>query len=254
MNLVMNQAIKLVLNFIIWYTTGLLVLKKGVKVNYTRKINHFSLLFIPYLLDMILKPTSPSTRNESMVESLFFSAIGLLLGLIYFSFFIRPIRERVKVISTAFMSINRPEDQPNTLLWISTQTIANFLVAIPFSWYLIMINRMELIFIVIIINGIGDGLAEPIGIRFGKHKYKTYALFSKKKYERSIEGSACVFITAFITIFVFGHSFNPNQFIIALIATPISMTLAEAFSPHSWDNPFLALTGEILLFIILTLL
>ena len=39
---------------------------------------------------------------------------------------------------------------------------------------------MELVIIIMIINGIGDGLAEPIGIRFGKHKYKIYALFQKK--------------------------------------------------------------------------
>ncbi|MHA1489509.1 MAG: hypothetical protein ACTSRI_07625 [Promethearchaeota archaeon] len=250
----MNQVIKFIIYFIIWYITGLLVLKKGVKVNYTRKINHFSLLFIPFLLDMILRPISPSDGSESMEGDLFFSAIGLLLGLIYFLFFIKPIRERVNVISTAFSSIDRPEDRPNTLLWISTQSVASFLVTIPFSSYLIMINRMELVFIVMIINGIGDGLAEPIGIRFGKHKYKTYALFSKKKYERSVEGSACVFIMGLLAIIIFGPSFSPNQFMVALITIPILMTLAEAFSPHSWDNPFLALVGLILLFLIITFL
>ena len=109
----------------------------------------------------------------------------------------------------------------------------------------------NIIFIVIIINGIGDGLAEPIGVRFGKHKYETYALFTKKKYTRSLEGSACVFITALITLILFGKSFNPIQFVVALIAIPIVMTLAEAFSPHSWDNPFLFVVGVSLLFLIL---
>jgi phytol kinase len=115
------------------------------------------------------------------------------------------------------------------------------------------INKMELIFIIILINGFGDGLAEPIGIRFGKHKYKTHALLTKKKYTRSIEGSACVFITGLLAVILFSSSFSTGQFIVAIIAIPILMTLAEAFSPHSWDNAFLFLVGEILLFLILEL-
>jgi phytol kinase len=113
------------------------------------------------------------------------------------------------------------------------------------------INKMELIFIIILINGFGDGLAEPIGIRFGKHKYETRALFTKRKYTRSLEGSACVFIAGLLAVILFSSSFSTGQFILALLAIPILMTLAEAFSPHSWDNAFLFLVGEILLFVIL---
>ncbi|MCG3224980.1 MAG: hypothetical protein H7647_10970, partial [Candidatus Heimdallarchaeota archaeon] len=155
------------------------------------------------------------------------------------------------ILDVAFKSIDRPEDRPHTLLWITTQSAASFLVMIPFTTYLMMIDRMELVFIVMLINGFGDGLAEPIGIRFGKHKYKTYALFTKKKYERSLEGSACVFIVSIIVILVHFASFNSIQFIVAVITMPILMTLAEAFAPHSWDNPFLAGVGEVLIVLIL---
>lgn len=253
-DIIMAQLIKTSIIFIVWYLSGLLVLKKNVKVNYTRKINHFTLLIIPFLMDMILKRAEDTDVSSNSEGDIFLSALSLLLGLSYFLLFLKPIRERSKIINTAFLSIDRPEDRPNTLLWISTQSIANFFVAIPFSSYLISINKMEFIFIIMIINGVGDGLAEPIGIRFGKHKYKTYALFSKKKYERSVEGSACVFITSLITIIVFGPFFSSTQFKIALIVIPTLMTLAEAFSPHSWDNPFLALVGQTSLFLILSFL
>ncbi len=95
------------------------------------------------------------------------------------------------------------------------------------------VGYMNLIFILILINGFGDGLAEPVDIRFGRLKYKTYALFSKRKYVRTVEGSACVFITSIIAILMFQSSFNPGQFIWALITIPIAMTLAEAFAPHT---------------------
>ena len=192
--------------------------------------------------------------NKGPLKSIEFSCFIkplIIILILYFLLFVKPIRERVNTINTGFLSVDRPEDRPYTLIWITTQTAACFLVSIPLYGYLMMINRMELIFIIILINGIGDGLAEPIGVRFGKHKYSTYALFTKKKYVRSIEGSACVFITSVLSIVLFSFSFSPNQFIVALITIPILMTLAEAFSPHTWDNAFLFIVGEILLFLIL---
>lgn len=244
------QLVRFGISFVIWYAGGLLVSKKGVKANYTRKINHFSLMFIPFFMDMIHTSSGASNGSE---DNFLLSVMGLLSGLLFMALFIKPIRERVGVINTAFLSVDRPEDRPFTLTWLTTQTAASFLVAIPLTAYLMSINKMELIFIIILINGFGDGLAEPIGIRFGKHKYETRALFTKRKYTRSLEGSACVFIAGLLAVILFSSSFSTGQFILALLAIPILMTLAEAFSPHSWDNAFLFLVGEILLFLILEL-
>jgi hypothetical protein len=38
-------------------------------------------------------------------------------------------------------------------------------------------------------------------------------------------------------------SFSTPQFIGALLIVPISITLAEAFSPHTWDTPYMFLVG-----------
>jgi len=97
--------------------------------------------------------------------------------------------------------------------------------------------------IIIIANGVGDGLAELVGIRFGKRKYTTYALFTQEKYVRSYAGSACVFITTFIAILAFHSYFSPIQFIAAVLTVPILITLAEAFSPHTWDSPLIYAVG-----------
>ena len=93
------------------------------------------------------------------------------------------------------------------------------------------------------INVIGDGLAEPIGVRFGTHKYKTRALFTNKEFVRTLEGSACVLITGFIVIVMHIEYFSTIQFILAMLFIPIIMTLTEAYSPHTWDTPFLMFTG-----------
>lgn len=242
-----EMSIKMGIFYIIMYLTGLLVLKRGVKVNYTRKINHFALLAVPFLLSMIMRPSNSSGGGP---PDIFMQVIGLLSGLLFFVIFLKPIRERFGFIKTTFAGIDRPEDRPFTLRWITTQTAANYIVAIPVAMYLGMIGKPELIFIIILINGFGDGLAEPIGIRFGKHKYQTNALFTKRKYVRSLEGSACVLVTSIVTLLLFSDLFSPIQLFVALIAFPNIMTLAEAKSPHSWDNPFLFAIGGILLFLI----
>ena len=109
---------------------------------------------------------------------------------------------------------------------------------------------LDLLLIPILINGIGDGMAEPIGVRFGKHKYNVHALFSKKKYVRTLEGSACIFITSIVVIAAHYFYFTQIQFAFAIMIIPALMTLAEAFSPHTWDTPFLFFVGFVSLFLI----
>ncbi len=52
-------------------------------------------------------------------------------------------------------------------------------------------------------------------------------------------------VVGLITIAVFHASFTPPQFVVALLTVPILMTLAEAFSPHTWDTPLMLLSGSL---------
>ena len=235
-----NTIVKSLSLWTIAYGTGSLVFYKDVKVNYTRKINHFALFFLPMYLDKIIP----------YGKSIEFITIGGFLSVLTLIIYIHPVRSRIHFVKRMFLSFDRPEDRPYTLKWLSTQIAAGYLIIIPMIILFAKAGYMNLIFIPILINGIGDGLAEPVGIRFGRLKYKTYALFSKRKYVRTVEGSACVFITSIIVILLFQSSFNPAEFICALIVIPIAMTLAEAFAPHTWDTPFLFFTGYMILYLI----
>jgi dolichol kinase len=235
-----NLSVQVLSLWVIQYLTGNLVFYKNVKVGYTRKINHFCLFFIPIYLEVIIP-------YEQSVEGLLLKSIVVILCLLIYS---APSRSRVPIFARMFLSFDRPEDRPHTLLWLSTQIAAGYLIIIPAILLFESNGIASLILIPILITGIGDGLAELVGIRFGKHKYKTHALFSKTKYERSIEGSMCVLITSIITIIVFHSSFTAAEFIIALITVPIVMTLTEAWSPHTWDTPFLFLIGYLNLYLV----
>ncbi|SEP99282.1 hypothetical protein [Nitrosomonas ureae] len=231
----LHHAIFYALLFLIHYVCGLLVIHRNFKVNYTRKINHFAFFFLPPLLSLAIEYTySPAT---------FF--IDLICVFIFLTFFIEPLRNKVRVLSIMFCSFDRPEDRPFTLTWLYTQFVASYLVLIPLLVYFESREMLPLVMIIIIANGVGDGLAEPVGIKFGKKKYTTYALFTQQRYVRSYIGSACVLISTVIAIVAFHQFFNATQLVVALLVMPILITLAEAFSPHTWDSPLIYASGGV---------
>lgn len=156
-----------------------------------------------------------------------------------------PIRNKSQFLSTAYSAIDRPEDRPFTLIWISTQIVATYLVLIGMVFWLSLYDKTTLIYITVLIAGIGDGLAEPVGVRFGKRKYSVKALFTDKQYTRSVEGSLCVFVSGFLAVTLLSSQLNSTQFVLALTIIPIAMMFAEACSPHTWDGPFLYFTGGV---------
>jgi len=158
--------------------------------------------------------------------------------------YVEPIRSRNRGIALMFLSFDRPEDRPHTLHWLLTQTIVGYLVMIPMGIIFFTMGLEYLIFIPVLINGLGDGLAEPIGVRYGRHSYNVRALFTETKYVRTVEGSPCVYLASLLIIFLFSPVF-PTQFqlIVVLLVIPIVMTVAEAVSPHTWDTPLLFLVG-----------
>jgi len=220
------------------YFNGLLVIHKNVRVNYTRKINHFMLFFVPILLN----------RGYAHYETYGLFIIGAFLAVAKFIFYTGPVRNRVPFINVMFTSFDRPEDRPHTLLWLVTQTAAGYMVLIPMSILFAAHDLLEFVLIPILIYGIGDGLAEPVGVRFGRHRYRTPALFTGKEYYRTLEGSAAVFFTSLAIIAAYYNYFTPQQFLAAIIAVPVIMTLVEALSPHTWDAPTLFLAGYITLY------
>ena len=223
----------MVVFFATGFALGKWLVQRGVKVNYTRKILHFIFFFFPIYLASTF-PYEPSTKLTLLSGCILIASLGLLH---------RRFREKSVFLSTTFSSIDRPEDRPFTLLWVSTQFIATYLVLVVMVAWLERYDKSILIFITFLIAGIGDGLAEPVGVRFGKHAYKTHALFTNKKFTRTIEGSLCVFVTGIFAIIVMANYLNQTQLILALLIIPIAMTLAEALSPHTWDAPFLYLVG-----------
>jgi len=125
--------------------------RRGMRVNYTRKINHFAIFFIPVFVDQQL-----ASETFTSVVYLSISAAATLGFLVIF---VEPIRKRVPVFQLMFDGFDRPEDRPNTLLWLWTQYAAGFAIMIPMIWRLTDMGYASLVTIPILINAIGDGLS-----------------------------------------------------------------------------------------------
>lgn len=211
------------------------------KVNYTRKFQHFAAYIVPLCVSY-----------KSTVTGPIIDAWGDWVTLVAFALLIKPIRERVPFFMLQFNSLDRPEDRPNTLLWIIGGNILPGLFMIIFwRWLLGSTGQESLAFIFVFITGIGDGLAEPVGIWTGKHKYWCSAIGGARKYRRSLEGSACVFISALVFTTCWYSSFTTAlEYWLTMIVLPPLMTYAEAKSPHTMDTPFLMGLGGLTLWLV----
>ena len=212
---------------------GTAVIRYGVKVNYTRKVLRILLLVIPLAL-LYFWPYTPSATTCLLKGCVL---TGMFFGLS------SSIRSRFWPSRICFAALDRPEDRPHTILLLTTQSAACFAVIIFTAWWLDFYNAQRLLLIGLLVDGLGDALAEPVGIAFGRFRYRTRSLFSNVSQWRTLEGSACVFLSAVLAIFLVRDVFSPAELWLAFLMVPLLVTLAEAYSPHTWDGPFLYFTS-----------
>jgi len=228
------EAIRLLIVLLLQFLSSYLVQEGKLKVNYSRKVSHFGHLLTSVLINGIFLNYS----IDYFIISGFMSSLQTLL-------FVEPIRKRVSLLDFLFIGIDRPEDRPHTVRLIFTQVVAMNVVLIGMAYiYQGSGLPLDLLAIPLLITAIGDGLAEPVGIRFGRNRYQVTALFTDQRYTRSIEGSLMVTLTTIFTFYFMKYLFTSGQFMFLIVTMPILMTLTEAYSPHTWDNPFLYLVGS----------
>jgi len=83
-----------------------------------------------------------------------------------------------------------------------------------------------------LVAGLGDAAGEPVGTRFGRHRYRVPSPRGVVSF-RSVEGSLAVFAVSFAAVALAGRASHAlgAAAIIALAAAAV-----EAVSPHGWDN------------------
>ena len=225
------QVVNVCVFFIAAYWLGRLVCERNWPVGYTRKILAVTLYAAPFVTGLWF-PTGLTVEMITLSAMVYGLCVLALSG---------RYRASSKFLTTAFAAIDRPEDRPHTIPWLLTSILATWFVLVVWSAVLPYGAGLAFLFVALFISGIGDALAEPVGLRYGRNTYTVRALFTDKTYTRSWEGSACVFASGVIAVVLLSQigSLDVERFILYLIAFPIVATAAEAKSPHTWDQPFI---------------
>ncbi len=226
---------------VVFATCGYCVVFYDLNESYSRKLCHMFAYALPISLHFAWPSRKPGLPQVlELTWACWFQFLPFLA-------LIKPVRRKYSVLMIAFRSIDRVKDRPYTLTWMLSQICGNYVAILLLNLYLVSQNdesRMKLAVLPMIINVFGDGLAEPIGVRWGKNKYKTSALWYEGSlcagtFERTYEGSACVYLVSLLGLVPFRKQFTSSQFLFSLVLLPITMTISEAWAPHTWDNPFL---------------
>lgn len=233
-----NQMVKYFSIFIIQLICGLYVKHRDFKVNYSRKIVHISYFAIPQLLDTVILPFNKTIYTELWNITIIYCLLLVLLKI---------VRSRFDLFKIMYAAVDRPEDRPFTTFWFITQLSVSLPIIMGFSILFSSLDKNNFIFIPLWILAFGDGLAEPVGTKYGRHKYNVKGFLVNKEYTRSLEGSSCVYLASIISILAYYNSFTKASLTFCLMLMPFAMTLVEAYSPHTWDNPIILLTGYIIM-------
>lgn len=246
----LTEAITLTGFFATAYALGRGVIQNGWNPNYTRKLLGAVLILLPFTIDFsgVMKQKilyDPVGIDEVITDHISRStavAIPFLAYLLSLFLLSERFRNHNPFLATAFAAIDRPEDRPDTLLLFITSYIASGSIFLFTSLYALS-NAPEIVFVIYVSVAVGDLLAGVIGHRFGRHRYVTRGMLANKSFSRSLEGSLCVFATTVTAILLAPGAFEPLRLVLLILLLPLAMTLAEAWAPHTWDEPFMFLTG-----------
>ncbi|MGQ4913301.1 MAG: hypothetical protein ACP6IU_00985 [Candidatus Asgardarchaeia archaeon] len=198
----------------IFVLTSYLKKKYNLRTNYTRKIIHMLLFLIGWCIGFFIG------FSYLIIYGVAIALVGIPIVILGEG---NPLYEAVA----------RPEDNPNRSLFLILPYITSVLGALCLRFLV-----FDYYFIGILVAGVSDAVAEPIGVRYGHHRYRVPSVSTKVSY-RSIEGSFAVFTSAMVITFLFTVGvFNINP-VIAYFVSLISglfTAIVEAISPHGLDN------------------
>lgn len=197
------------------FLSGFLKQRAGWATGYTRKLFHFLIFFTAVGLHL--------WRGMPAVNIL-----GAGMGIYVF------LIVRAGDGNYFFEALAREKDSPRRgyfiILPYITTALGGLLSNVFFGAFAIMGY---------LVGGAADAVAEPIGVRLGRHRYRVPSLKKVAVSERSVEGSASVFVVAFLlsaaAFFLLYHlSFSYSLLSAVLLAGLIAGV--EAVSPHGADN------------------
>lgn len=195
------------------FFAGYLRTQKDVATAYTRKIFHVFIFVMAAILQFMIG--LPAVIIFGSITSLaVIYAIYRGEGFPYYE------------------AMARPSDQPRRSFFILVPLITTALGGLTANIFF-----MQYAYIGYLVTGLGDAVGEPVGKRWGNHRYQVPSLAGVPA-TRSLEGSAAIFLVsicmAFLGLWIGGIAL-PTAIGVA-IACGSAAALVEAISNHGLDN------------------
>ena len=147
-----------------------------------------------------------------------------------------------------YEAMARPSDRPQRTLFILVPFLTTALGGIFGN---IFFPRVA--YVGYLVCGWGDALGEPVGTRWGKHRYRVPSLAGVPA-TRSLEGSTAVLLGGCVAAFAglyFAGTAMPLALYVA-VAAGLAGAIAEAFSTHGLDNLTVQLAAAGVAFLVLS--
>lgn len=97
-----------------------------------------------------------------------------------------------------------------------------------------------------LVAGMGDAMGEPVGTKWGAHRYKVPSYGSSIVSYRSLEGSFAVFLASCLAFCISAELTSIPISLVFIIFSAFVAAVVEGISPHGWDNFTAQLASAIL--------
>jgi phytol kinase len=220
--------------FCVFYTwvcagyAGWLRMSRNIRVSYTRKVFHF-LIF---------------------TMACFVQAWGGIEGTIVFGTVVccSVMYAILRGNGYAFYeAMARPTDEPHRSLYIFIPMVTTAIGGVIANIFF-----QPVALVGYLVGGWGDAVGEPIGAKWGKHRYKVPSMMGVPA-SRSIEGSVAVMIAAFLAALA-GLALMGAPMDLAFkaaAAAAVAACLIEAISTHGLDNLTVQIVASAVIFFVI---
>ena len=198
-----------------WAAVVSVLHRRGMAVAYTRKIFHFAVFTAAGFVH--LKWHLPGVMVFGTTEAL------IVIAAVFHS-----------PTNPLFLALARPRDEPHRRTFILIP-----LVTTAAGGVLINILFPRFAYIGYLVCGWGDAVGEPVGMRWGRHRYNVPSMRGVPA-QRSLEGSLAVFtvgsMAAMIGLQAGGMTGGPMHVAVLGLCAGIVAAGVEAVSTHGLDN------------------
>lgn len=187
--------------------------RRGMRAPYTRKVFHFAIFTMAGVVHLLWGLPGVATYGAVVAAAVLYAAWrgdGF------------PFYE----------ALARPTDAPRRTLFVlvplATTALGGVVANLLFG---------DLALIGYLVAGWGDAVGEPVGTRWGRHRYRVPSLAGVAA-TRSLEGSAAVLLLgcAAATLGLIAWGSAPGEALLVGVACGAAAALVEAVSTHGLDN------------------